>query len=60
MCLTPQLDKLHSNCPNKESVQELYLGNEDLIDNCNYTDWDDIPILNNESKNKLKVLQLNI
>ena len=60
MCLTPRLDRLDNACPHKEKVQELNLGNEDLTDNCNYTDWDDISTLNNESKNKLKVLQLNI
>ena len=60
MCLTPRLNKIDKDYLNKEKDHELYLGHEDLFDNCNYIDWDDIPNLNNESKNKLKVLQLNI
>ena len=54
------MNKIHKDYLNKEKDHELVLGHEDLFDNCNYIDWDDIPNLNNESKNKLKVLQLNI
>ena len=60
MCLTPRLNKIHKDYLNKEEDHELYLGYEDLFDNCNYIDRDGIPNLDNESKNKLKVLQLNI
>ena len=60
MCLTPRLNKVGKDYLNKEKDYELYLGHEDIYDNCDYIDWDDIPNLNNETKNKLKVLQLNI
>ena len=60
MCLTPRLNKIGNDYPNKKIDYELYLGHKDIYDNCDYIDWDDIPNLNNESKNKLKVLQLNI
>ena len=55
MCLTPEV-QLGTN----ELVPDLKLDNEDLVDNCDYVDWDDISILNKEIKNKLKIVQLNI
>ena len=55
MCLTP---KTHLEAERINS--ELKLDNEDLVDNCDYVDWDQIDILNKEIKNKLKVVQLNI
>ena len=55
MCLTPKV-QLGTN----ELVPDLKLDNEDLVDNCDYVDWDDISILNKEIKNKLKIVQLNI
>ena len=50
MCLTPRLNKVGKEYLNKEKDYELYLGHEDIYDNCDYIDWDDIPNLNNETK----------
>ena len=57
MCLTPHVDNSRLNA---NEIPQFSLGNEDLVDNCDYTDWNSIPVLNNEIRNKLKVLQLNI
>ena len=56
MCLTPRIkeNKLNTNIP------KFNLGNEDINENCDYTDWTSLSELNNETRNKLKVLQLNI
>ena len=39
---------------------ELILDSDDLVDNCDYVDWDHIDALTKETNNKLKILQLNI
>ena len=55
MCLTPRI------CLKSEGdVANLRLDNTDLIDNCDYIDWDHIDILNKEINNKLKIVQLNV
>ena len=55
MCLTPK-----THLERERSSSELKLDNDDLVDNCDYVDWDQINILNKEINNKLKVVQLNI
>ena len=55
MCLTPRVKlRLEINASN------LKLDNTDLVDNCDYIDWDHIDNLNKETTNKLTVVQLNI
>ena len=55
MCLT-----LKTHLETERINSELKLDNDDLVDNCDYVDWDQINILNKEINNKLKVVQLNI
>ena len=55
MCLTPRV-KLRSEI----DAANLKLDNTDLVDNCDYIDWDHIDKLNKETTNKLTVVQLNI
>ena len=55
MCLTPK-----TQLETEMTISELKLDNADLVDNCDYVDWDQIDILNNKINNKLKVVQLNI
>ena len=55
MCLTP---KVHLK--SERDVTTLKLDNTDLVDNCDYIDWDQIDKLNKEITNKLKIVQLNI
>ena len=55
MCLTPRVD-LRS----ERDAANLKLDNTDLVDNCDYIDWDHIDKLNKETTNKLTVVQLNI
>ena len=51
MCLTPRVD-LRSEI----DAANLKLDNTDLVDNCDYIDWDHIDKLNNETTNKLTVV----
>ena len=55
MCLTPRIE-LRSEI----NASNLKLDNTDLVDNCDYIDWDHIDNLNKETTNKLTVVQLNI
>ena len=55
MCLT-----LRSELKTETNASNLKLDNTDLVDNCDYVDWDQIDYLNKEITNKLKVVQLNI
>ena len=55
MCLTPRIE-LRSEI----NAANLKLDNTDLVDNCDYIDWDHIDNLHKETTNKLTVVQLNI
>ena len=55
MCLTPKV-----YLKSERDVANLKLDNTDLVDNCDYIDWDQIDQLNKETTNKLKIVQLNI
>ena len=55
MCLTPRIE-LRSEI----NAANLKVDNTDLVDNCDYIDWDHIDNLNKETTNKLTVVQLNI
>ena len=54
MCLTPKTQL------KEEKLIDLKLDNDDLVDNCDYVDWDHLDTLNKEIKNKLNILQLII
>ena len=54
MCLTPRI-----NPKSEINVSDLKLDNTNLVDNCDYIDWDQIDNLNKDIVNKLKVVQLN-
>ena len=54
MCLTPHKDEpIHSE-------SELKLDSTDLIDNCDYIDWENLDSLNKTQHGKLTIMQLNI
>ena len=55
MCLTPRVE-----LKSEINTSNLKLDNADLVDNCDYIDWDQIDNLNKEITNKLTVVQLNI
>ena len=55
MCLT-----LKTHLETERKISELKLSNEDLVDNCDYVEWDQIDTLNKEIKNKLNILQLTL
>ena len=54
MCLTPK------NHLEEKQFPDLKLDNDDLVDNCDYVNWDSLGALNKEKTNKLNILQLNI
>ena len=54
MCLTPHKDEtIHPE-------SELKLDSTDLIDNCDYIDWENLDSLNKTLHGKLMIMQLNI
>ena len=54
MCLTTQIDCVNSPVP------ELNLDSDELIDNCDYIDWDKLDTFTQTLDAKLKIVQLNI
>ena len=54
MCLTPHKDEP------THPESELKLDSTDLIDNCDYIDWDNLDSLNKTLHGKLTIMQLNI
>ena len=54
MCLTPSIDRLNPPVP------ELNLDSEELVDNCDYIDWDELGSLDKALQGKLTIIQLNI
>ena len=54
MCLTPRKDEPIN------SESELKLDSTDLIDNCDYIDWENLDSLNKTQHGKLTIMQLNI
>ena len=54
MCLTPCINRLNPPVP------ELNLDSEELVDNCDYIDWDELDSLNKTLHGKLSIIHLNI
>ena len=54
MCLTPHTDNV------LPSESDLILNSDDLVDNCDYINWDDLGPFTKPAHSKLVVLQLNI
>ena len=54
MCLTP-----YKELPNLPEP-ELNLDSTELVDNCDYIDWDKLDSLNKTLHGKLTIIQLNI
>ena len=54
MCLTPHVDSIESSLP------ELNLDSKELVDNCEYIDWDNLNSFTQTLDGKIKVVQLNI
>ena len=54
MCLTPRTDCIDL------SETNLSLNSEELIDNCDYINYEDLSFLTGPLQSKLVVLQLNI
>ena len=54
MCLTPRTDNV------LPSESDLILNSDDLVDNCDYINWDDLGPFTKPAHSKLVVLQLNI
>ena len=57
MCLTPRTDNVLSSEP---SEPDLIVNSDDLVDNCDYINWDDLGPFTKSAYSKLVVLQLNI
>ena len=54
MCLTPRIGH------EKPFVSELDVDTDDLVDNCDYIDWNDLDKLATTINSRLKIVQLNI